>query len=223
MPKKGRHARHARTQASENSSGRSSPAPALLDMRAGTPDVAQRVLEQATPFFSLGNDTDPVESAVSSVYEEEEMFPRVVPPPPEEEEEMRPSPLELSPLPPAQLGELIDVGTGYEGQLASLGHTRSPVMETYVRRPLPDRLSPIINPERVLHAPLSHPHITIPLPFDPQWAPSFLSSVFFIYLVLIRIPASPPSSAHCPRPSAATRRLSLKRFLRLPVSRVLSL
>jgi hypothetical protein len=135
MPKKGRNARHARTQAthSQNTSGRSSPAPALLDVRAGTPDVAASVTELATPEFSLGVEReyerfnageaaevavmDPMEDSLADLAAPESTSTSV-------EDSVRPSPLRLSPMLPL----LVDVDPSSEGNVMAAGHVRSPVI-----------------------------------------------------------------------------------------------
>jgi hypothetical protein len=132
MPKK-RNARHARTQAthSQNTSGRSSPAPALLDVRAGTPDVAASVSELATPEFSLGDDgryggggvlVEDLDDSIADMSAPEPAAPVAV--------YARPSPLALSPMvpPPASFDALVDVSEPSEGLSLDIGHIRAPVI-----------------------------------------------------------------------------------------------
>jgi hypothetical protein len=141
-PKKGRRSRAPQTPASGASSGRSSPAPALLDVgaRAGTPDAAQRVLERATPFFARGRDDEPLAASVTRSDAGEDVFAQLAPPLTYEDELGRPSPLELSPHPPPPaLGDLIQVDSDVDVEVdegaADLGHTRAPMMPTYVLCP----------------------------------------------------------------------------------------
>jgi hypothetical protein len=162
MPKKARNARHTRAQnSSRNTSGRSSPAPVLLDVaaRTGTPDIAQSVLESATPEFSIhldrewdnGNNGGPSGTQApglglramtldDSLYEAEgvaaeglghkaSMMNTPL-------EYARPSPLELSPIPQVMhAGDLSDIGSSNDvdesqGTVTEVGHVRAPIIPT---------------------------------------------------------------------------------------------
>jgi hypothetical protein len=143
MPKKGRHARHvqARATASQNTSGRSSPAPALLDLRVGTPDVAQSVLEQATPEFSIRVERERESSGqplFRTIGMEDSLYGSIIPKETEDEggrepgpfwDDQRPSPLALSPLPaPPLVDELVPTDPPAQEIVPDIGHVRAPVI-----------------------------------------------------------------------------------------------